>query len=127
MESLVVAETYLVAKSFLKTVNKKFETKMEEKAGDDLKKPNYVLAIKNESAIVGGSSSSSQSAQANFSTKSKAGKSKKSAPVAASTNDEETTLEIQFIDRANLVKELKLIITDANDDLVEALIEHLLK
>ena len=55
LESIIMADSYLVSKKFLKAVGTKFQSKMEENSEADLKKPNYVLAFRTEHAIVGGS------------------------------------------------------------------------
>lgn len=121
IESVVMAETYLVGKNFMKTLNAKFQAKMEEKANDDLKKPNYVLAIKTENVFIGGSG-----AQPSSSTSSKSSKSK-SKKGATSEQSDSSAIEITFIDKTSLVKELKFQIKDLNDDLLDSLVEHFLK
>lgn len=128
IDSLVMADTYLVAKSFLKSLNEKFDGKMEEKSADDLKKPNFVLAIKSDKAVVAGHGGASTNDSTQTSSK-QTKKSKKGAAASAATtaDDQDSLFEVQFIDKAGLNKELKSAITEVNDDLVDSLIEHMLK
>lgn len=98
---------------------------MEEKSNDDLRRPNYVLAIKTENAVAGGVSSNFGATIPLTSSKSK-GKSK-----MKETMIEEdgviSPLEIQFLDRSGLLKQLKSDLKDAQNDLIESLAEHLLR
>jgi hypothetical protein len=128
-DSVILAETYLVSKTFLKTLQSKFQAKMEEKSHEDLKKRNYVLAIRTEHAVAGGFSSGS-STNSNATTTagkgSKSAKGKKAAAVVADTHDE-SMIEIVFIDKTSLINELKAMIKEINDDLLDAFVEHFLR
>ncbi len=127
-ESICMADTYLVSKTFLKTLQTKFQTKMEDKAVEDLKKKNCVLAIRTEHAFVGGFSSGSTSTNSNSApakgSKSVRGKKEKAA---VETHDE-SMIEIVFIDKSGLTQELKDAVKDEiNDDILDSLIEHFLR
>lgn len=125
LETLLLKDTYLVTISFLNILNQKFQTSMEEKANDDLRRPNYVLAIKSENAVAGGISSNLGATIPLTSSKSK-GKSK----IKETMIEEEgviSPLEIQFLDRSGLLKQLKSDLKDAENDLIESLAEHLLR
>lgn len=117
-----MAENYLVSKVFLKSINVKFTEKMELKATDDLKKPNYVLALRTEHAVIAGNQSTSTGAPAV-----KQAKSKGKKTTATVDLTEENFLEISFIDRIVLEKELKTMIKEFNDDLIEPFVEYFLK
>ena len=52
-DSLIMSNTYLLTKKFLKELSTKFQAKMEGKADEDLRKPNYVLAFRTEHAVIG--------------------------------------------------------------------------
>ena len=123
-----MAETYLVSKNFLKGIHQKFESEMEEKSNEDLRKPNFVLAIKSGNAVVGGSQSQPQQQQTASSGKPK-GKGKAAAKVVVEEDSGALApLEVVFIDKPALLKHVKTILADdANDDLVEAFVEHLLR
>ncbi len=128
IESVTMAETYLVSKAFLKTLQSKFHAKMEEKAVEDLKKKNYVLAIRTEHAVVGGFSSSNSTAQNNNSAPAKGGsKSARGKKAAAVETHDESMIEIVFIDKSGLVKELKAMVKEINDDILDAFVEHFLR
>lgn len=101
---------------------------MEEKSNEDLRKPNFVLAIKSGNAVVGGSQSQPQQQQTASSGKSK-GKGKAAAKVVVEEDSGALApLEVVFIDKPALLKHVKTILADdANDDLVEAFVEHLLR
>ncbi|CAF0946717.1 unnamed protein product [Brachionus calyciflorus] len=118
-ETIVMAETYLLSKNFMDKIKTKFYDQMEEKSKDDLTKPNYVLAIKSENVVVGSFDGKSTSG----STKSAKSKSKKGAQVES----ENLAVEITFIDKTNLIKELKSLVEDINDDLLDSLVEQFLK
>lgn len=129
LDCLLFAETFLVLKSFLSKLNKNLEAEMEEKSGEDLRKPNYVLAIKSENAVasnggVGGTGATSGSNSVS------GGKSKGKSKSKAAVVEEDSSLaplEIQFIDRSGLLKHLKSSLNEANDDLVDSLVDHLLR
>jgi hypothetical protein len=137
IESMVMADIYLVSRAFLKDLNTKLQANMEEKSRVDLKKANYVLAIKTDRAVLGNYSSSSggvsTSSGVSSSTKQNKSKGKKSSSSAANNaasseiNVDEDLLEIVYIDKTTLIKELKSLAKDISDDLLEALIEHYLK
>jgi hypothetical protein len=95
---------------------------MEKKSGEDLKEPNVVLAFRTERAIIAGSN---QSASQQADTKKTKGKGKK--PQQASSNQSENVVEVSFVDKASLSKELNKMVNDLNDDLLEALVDHFLK
>ena len=117
-----MAENHLVSKAFLKSLSAKFAEKMELKATDDLKKPNYVLALRTEHAVVAGNHSTSIAAPA-----AKQGKSKGKKVAAAADLPEENFLEISFTDASLLGKELKTMIKEFSDDLIEPFVEYFLK
>ena len=58
---------------------------------------------------------------------SKASKSKGKKASTATEATDESFVEITFIDKAGLVKELKAMINDLNEDLLEQFVEHFLK
>lgn len=115
---------------------------MEQRAEEDLKKSNYILAFRTEHAIIGGQCKNlkkkiyflmfqiiieilaNQAAKAESSKSSKS-KGKKATTAAEATDD--SFVEITFIDKAGLVKELKAMINDLNEDLLEQFVEHFLK
>lgn len=112
---ITMAENYLVKKSLLQDLSTKFQAKMELKADEDLKKPTVVLGFRTEHAVLAGSQSNN--------TKATKGKGKKTATEQNSDN----SVEISFIDKVSLVKDLKSMINELDDELVEPLVEHLLK
>lgn len=122
-ESIIMSETYLVSKSFLKSLQAKFQAKMEEKSKEELKRRNVVLAFKTDHAIIGGGSSNSTTTSA----PTKGGKSKGKKGASSEPVVDESLIEILFLDRSGLVKELKSMVEEIEDDLVESLVEHLLK
>ena len=125
LESIIMSESYLISKKFLKALSSKFQSKMEESSEADLKKKDYILAFRTEHAVVGGSQSGQVATSSNTGTKSAKSKGKK--PVAVETNDE-TLVEITFIDKSSLINELKSLITnEITDDLLDSLVEHFLK
>ena len=99
---------------------------MEEKSQEDLRKRNYVLAFRTEHAVCGGYSSGS-STTTSSSVTGKTGKTGKSKKAAAVETVDENMIEITFIDKASLIRELKVMIKEVNDDLVDALVEYYLK
>lgn len=115
---IVMAENYLIKKSFLQDLQTKFQARMEQKAEEDLKKPNIVLAFRSEQAVIAGNQSSQTAAKP---TKSKGKKSAASEPTG------DNFIEISFIDRANLIKELKSLINELDEELIEPLVEYFLK
>ena len=121
----IMSETYLVKRDFLRTISKSFQPKMEEKAADELKKPNIVLAIKNEQVIVSlGTSSGSSSKQTPSAKPSKGAKGGKKT---AQAEPDEALVEINFIDQANLISALKAQIKELPDDLIEPLVDYYLR
>ena len=114
---ITMAENYLVKKSLLQDLTTKFQAKMELKADEDLKKPTVVLGFRTEHAVLAGSQTSGQN------TKATKGKGKKTSTEQNSDN----SVEISFIDKVSLVKDLKSMINELDDELVEPLVEHLLK
>ena len=119
IECVIMAETYLVSKNFIKKLQTKFQDRMEEKSKDDLTKPNFVLAIKSENVVIGSLDGKTTSSSANKTGKSKSKK--------GTQETENVAMEITFIDKANLVKDLKSEIEDLNDDLLDSLVEFFLK
>lgn len=102
----------------MKDLQNKFQEQMELKSKDDLTKKNIVLAIKSETLIVG----SLDGKPVNFSKSSKS-KSKKSHQ-----ENDNIVVEIVFIDKNDLIVQLKSLVgDDINDDLLDSLVEHLLK
>ena len=126
VETELMSETYLVKKEFLRTLGTKFSAKMEEKALEDLKKPNFVLAIRTEHAVVSMGAGASEGSKASSSKAAKGGKGAKGKTTAQETTDE-NMLEINFNDKAGLVKELKSSVKDLPEDLNEPMIEYFLK
>ena len=131
VDTELMSETYLVKKDFLKTLGTKLSSKMEEKAIEDLKKPNFVLAIRTEHAVVsmGAGASSSEAgskASGGKAAKTGCGKASKGKSTAQVTSDE-TMLEINFIDKAGLIRELSSLVKDLADDLHEPMVEYFLK
>jgi hypothetical protein len=126
LESIVMAESYLISKKFLKALSSKFQSKMEESSEVDLKKQNYVLAFRTEHAVVGGNTSSQPQASSSSSSKSTKSKGKKVA--AAAESNDEMLVEITFINKQSLINELKSLITnEITDDLLSSLVEYFLK
>lgn len=131
VETELMSETFLVKKEFLKTLGGKIAAKMEEKAQEDLKRPNFVLAIRTEHAVVsmGAGSSSGDSgskASAGKGAKSGGGKAGKGKSAAADSSDD-LMLEINFIDKAGLIRELSALVKDLAEDLHEPMVEYFLK
>lgn len=117
VDNLIMSDTYLVSKSFVKNLATKFQEKMDTKACEDLKDPQVVLAFRTERAVMAGYSPISASFE-NEKKKGK-GKGKKSqSPVV------DNFVEISFIDQANLEKELNSMIKDLDESLVEHLVEN---
>ena len=130
VDTELMSETYLVKKDFLKTLGTKLSSKMEEKAVEDLKKPNFVLAIRTEHAVVsmgvGSSSGDAGSKSGGGKAAKSAGKSGKGKSAAQEAADE-TMLEINFIDKAGLIRELTSLVKDLAEDLHEPMVEYYLK
>jgi hypothetical protein len=117
---IIMAENYLVRKQFLQELNSKFQVKMEEKAEEDLKKPSVVLAYRSERAIIAGTQNMASNQNNSKQTKSKSKK-------VISNDQNENLIEISFIEKTSLIKELKSIINDLDNELVEPLIEYFLR
>lgn len=120
VETVTLSDTYLFSKAFLKKVGLKFQEKMEKKSIDDLKEPSVVLAFRSERAIIAGSSQ-----VASKPTEKKKSKGKKNQGNNDQNND--NLLEISFIERKKLEKELESMIADINDHILEDLVEHYLR
>lgn len=130
VDTELMSETYLVKKDFLKTLGTKLSSKMEEKAVDDLKKPNFVLAIRTEHAVVSmgaGSSSNEAGSKASGGKAAKSGGKAGKGKSAAQETADETMLEINFIDKADLIRELTSLVKDLAEDLHEPMVEYFLK
>ena len=114
IESIILADVFLVSKIFLKKLNSKFHEKMEQKAVEDLKEPNIVLAFRGERAVIAGTQmpSNKQAKQ----------KGKKSTE-----QNNENLVEILFITEAVFVQEIKSMIKDLPDELVQPLVEDFFK
>lgn len=118
IDCVIMADSYLVSKNFIKDLQNKFQDQMESKSKEDLAKKNIVLGIKSENLIVG-----SLDGKPVISSKSSKSKSKKSVQESDSI-----AVEIVFIDKNNLINQLKLLVNeDINDDLMDSLIEYFLK
>jgi F0F1-type ATP synthase gamma subunit len=126
IETMIMADIYLISKPFLQDINNKLQAKMEEKSQNDLKKANYVLAIKSDRAIIG-NYNSNVSSSINNSSNLKQNKSKGKKTAINEVSNDEDLLEIIFMDKTTLVKELKEISKDISGDLLDALVEHFLK
>ena len=114
VESVILADVFLVSKTFLKKLNSKFNEKMEQKAIEDLKEPNIVLAFRSERAVIAGTQmpSSKQAKQ----------KGKK-----AVEQNNENLVEISFITETVFVQDIKSMIEDLPDELVQPLVEDFFK
>jgi hypothetical protein len=128
IDALIMADNYLIKKEFLRELQTKFHTQMEAKAQDDLSKRNVVLAIKTGHAYVGGiqNSVSQSSTESKSTTKSKS-KAKKGGDKVDTPQVDETMIEITFIDRNGLVKELKSMINEISDELIGSCVEYFLR
>merc|ERR1719468_132711 len=120
VETVTLSDTFLFSKSFLKKIGLKFQDKMDKKALEDLKEPSVVLAFRSERAVIVGSSQA-----ASKPTDKKKTKGKKNQ----GNNDQNTDnlVEVSFMDRKKLEKELEGLIADINDELLEDLVEHYLR
>ena len=120
VETVTLSDTFLFSKSFLKKIGLKFQDKMDKKALEDLKEPSVVLAFRSERAVIAGSSQA-----ASKPTEKKKTKGKKNQ----GNNDQNTDnlVEVSFMDRKKLEKELEGLIADINDELLEDLVEHYLR
>lgn len=122
-DSLILADTYLFSKAFMKKLTSKFQNKMEKQSVEDLKEPKVVLAFRTEHAVIAGSSQSTVVQH----TETKKKKGKKAQQTSSSNVQDENLVEIAFIDKTSLEKDLREMINDLNDDLLENLVEHFLK
>ncbi len=121
----LMGEKYLVKKTFLQELNAKFQIKMEAKADEELKKPAIVLGLKSERAIIA-DTQNVVSSSTNTSIKQSKSKTKK-VNTTQNQQQSENIVEISFVDRVNLVKELKSMVREIDEDLLELLVEHFLK
>jgi len=124
IENIIMAETYLVSKNFLKNLNEKLQAQMESKSEEDFKKPNFVFAVKSQKIVVGnliGTTSNQNDTKSNTKTKSK----KTSA--ANDSSVESNQLEVVFMDKTQLINQLKVLVKELSDDLIDPLVEHFLK
>ncbi|RNA34867.1 E3 UFM1- ligase 1 [Brachionus plicatilis] len=118
IDCIIIAETYLVSKSFIADLKNKFQDQMEVKSKEDLTKKNIVLAIKSDNLIIG-------SLDGKPVNSSKASKSKSKKSVQENDN---ASVEIVFIDKNGLISQLKTLVNDdISDDLLDAFVDHFLK
>jgi len=123
-ENDILQETYLISKAFLTKLTEKFKEKMEKKSSEDLKEPNIVLALRTERAIIAGSGKLLNQQEDSKKTK---GKTKKSQQASISSDQNDNFIEISFVDKVSLSKDLNKMVKDINDDLLEALVDYFLK
>lgn len=117
----------MVSKSFLQKQIKAFEIEMEEKSSDDLRKPNYVLAIRSDNVVIGGIQSFAAAKNSTSTGSISKSKSKAKNKTISEKDVTNPSLEIQFIDRPQLFRRLKHSLNEISDTLVELLVEHLIK
>lgn len=116
-----MAETYLVSKNFLKNLNEKLQTQMESKSEEDFKKPNFVLAVKNQKVLIGNLTGAASNQNE---TKQAKSKSKKASATNESSVDQ---LEVVFMDKTQLINQLKTLVNELPDDIIDPLVENFLK
>jgi hypothetical protein len=118
-----MAETYLVSKIFLKNLNEKLQTQMESKSEEDFKKPNFVLAVKNQKIVIGNITGAASSQNETKQTKVKS----KKASAVNESSVESNQLEVVFMDKNQLIDQLKVLVKELADDLIDPLVENFLK
>lgn len=123
IENIIMAETYLVSKIFLKNLNEKLQTQMESKSEEDFKKPNFVLAVKNQKIVIGNITGAASSQNETKQTKVKS----KKASAANEPSVESNQLEVVFMDKNQLINQLKVLVNELPDDLIDPLVENFLK
>ena len=122
VETVVMADIYLFKNSFMKKFNSNFQKKMEKKADEVLKEPQIVLAFRAERAVLANTQQDDDD-HIEDKKKSKGAKANKKKGATAKEN----FVEISFMDKATLAKELSQEITDISEELLEALVELFLR
>jgi hypothetical protein len=118
-----MADTFLVSKDFLKNLNEKLQNQMESKSEEDFKRPNFVLAVKHQKIVIGNLTGVASNQNE---TKQSKSKSKKVLPAAESLVDS-NQLEVVFMDQTQLINQLKTLVKEMPDDLIDPLVENFLK
>ena len=106
----------------MKKFNSNFQKKMEKKADEVLKEPQIVLAFRAERAVLANTQQDDDD-HIEDKKKSKGAKANKKKGATAKEN----FVEISFMDKATLAKELSQEITDISEELLEALVELFLR
>lgn len=122
VETSVLADTYLFNNTFMRKFTSNFQKKMEQKADEVLREPQIVLAFRAERAVLANTQLEDEHVEEKKKSKgSKANNKKKGATT------KENLVEISFIDKATLEKELSAEIEDISEDLLEALMDIFLR
>ena len=113
---------YLVRKEFLQDLNAKFQNKMEAKADEELKKPTIIVGFKSDRAVI----ADTQNAIYNQNIKQSKPKVKK-VNQTQYQQQTENLVEISFLDKISLAQELKSMVKEIDEELLQLLVEHFLK